>query len=264
MVIIFGYILLQVPHRQVAQFGINNTTDKAKLENDYRATLTQIIGGFVILFGLFFTWRNLVTIKEGQITERFTKAVDQLGATDQTGQPAIEIRLGGIYALGRIAKESKEDYWPIMEILTAYIRKNSSIDNQRDRKEEIISLDIQAILTIIGENKYSYKKRDLHRLNLERTNLKGATLGWANLEKVHFKEANLKEAYFFEAILKEAHLEKTDLEGANLKGANLKGAKNLTVDQLSKAKTLYKAKLDPELEKPLREKCPALFEKPDE
>ena len=52
------------------------------------------------------------------------------------------------------------------------------------------------------------------------------------------------------------------LEGANLDEANLEGAKNLTIYQLSKAKTLYNAKLDEELEKPLREKYPALFEKP--
>jgi hypothetical protein len=40
------------------------------------------------------------------------------------------------------------------------------------------------------------------------------------------------------------------------------GTKNLTIDQLSKVKTLYNAKLDKELEKPLREKYPDLFEKP--
>ena len=38
---------------------------------------------------------------------------------------------------------------------------------------------------------------------------------------------------------------------------------NLTIEQLSKVKTLCKAKLDPEIEKPLREKYPALFEESD-
>jgi len=41
---------------------------------------------------------------------------------------------------------------------------------------------------------------------------------------------------------------------ANLEGTNLKGAKNLTIDQLSKVKTLYNAKLDPELEEELRKR----------
>ena len=40
----------------------------------------------------------------------------------------MEIRLGGIYALERISNESEKDYWPIMEILTAYVRKNSSVE----------------------------------------------------------------------------------------------------------------------------------------
>ena len=31
----------------------------------------------------------------------------------------------GIYALERIAKESREDYWPVMEILTAYVREHA-------------------------------------------------------------------------------------------------------------------------------------------
>ena len=81
-----------------------------------------------------------------------------------------------------------------------------------------------------------------------------------------------------ESDLVEAHLEKANLEGINLKGANLKGANldganfigahlerdlNLSIEQLSKVKTLYNAKLDEELEIPLREKYLALFEKPD-
>lgn len=33
--------------------------------------------------------------------------------------------LSGIYALERIAQDSKKDHWPIMEILTAYVRENA-------------------------------------------------------------------------------------------------------------------------------------------
>ena len=36
----------------------------------------------------------------------------------------------------------------------------------------------------------------------------------------------------------------------------------LALDQICKVKTLYDTKLDEKLEKPLREKYPALFEKP--
>lgn len=83
------------------------------------------------------------------------------------------------------------------------------------------------------------------------------------------KEARLEGAHLERANLVWANLEGADLEGAHLKGAylektNLRKAKHLSLDQLSKVKTLYNAKLDKELEIPLREKYPALFEKPDQ
>jgi len=45
--------------------------------------------------------------------------------------------------------------------------------------------------------------------------------------------------------------------------AHLEGCIYLTVDQLSNVKTLYHAKLDEKLLIPLKERYPALFEKPD-
>ena len=69
-------------------------------------------------------------------------------------------------------------------------------------------------------------------------------------------------------ILKRLTLEKltlkglTNLEGANLEEAKLEGARNLSLDQLSRVKTLYDTKLDEQLLRSLKEKHPALFEVP--
>ena len=52
------------------------------------------------------------------------------------------------------------------------------------------------------------------------------------------------------------------LRGANLKDAVLRGALDLTIEQLSEAKTLYKSKLDLELMEQVKEKYPHLLEKP--
>jgi hypothetical protein len=98
----------------------------AAQKKDVVATLAQILGGAALLSGLYFTWRTLQVNREGQITERFTRAIEQLGATDGKGKPRLEIRLGGIYGLERIAKDSPErDYSTIMEVLTAYVRRNA-------------------------------------------------------------------------------------------------------------------------------------------
>jgi hypothetical protein len=115
-----------VPKEQVAPLRVAKVEPKEvfKAENDARVTLAQILGGFAVLIGLYFAWRNIAATnnnlelaKEAQITERFTKAIDQLGS------PQLELRLGGIYALERIARDSEKDHWPIMEILTAYVRE---------------------------------------------------------------------------------------------------------------------------------------------
>src|SRR5918998_1171927 len=100
--------------------------ERPALVNEYRRTWSQIIGGFALLLGLYFTWRRVEISQNQQVTERFTRAIDQLGASDDDGNPRLEIRLGGIYALERIARDSPErDYQTIVEILTAYIRENA-------------------------------------------------------------------------------------------------------------------------------------------
>src|SRR5829696_5072486 len=71
------------------------------------------------------TQQKLDIDRESQITNRFTQAVGQLGAELKDGTPNLEVRLGGIYALERIARDSPRDHWTIMEVLTAYIRRNA-------------------------------------------------------------------------------------------------------------------------------------------
>ena len=64
-------------------------------------------------------FRQVAVAEQGHVTDRFTKAIEQLGSDN------LAVRLGGIYALERIAKDSKRDHWTIMEVLTAYVRQNA-------------------------------------------------------------------------------------------------------------------------------------------
>jgi len=192
--------------------------------------------------------------------------------------------LGGIYGLERISTESKKDYWPIMEILTAYVRKNSPVQTGNVISKDIenqnkVSLDIQTILTVIGRRKYSYFNGEPTYLDLQKTCLKEAIFREPNLKYAILISANLKRAFLDGAnlegaILCGANLEGADLKGANLRGAdlkgailcgailcgaNLKGAKDLTIEQLSKVRTLYKTKLDEELEESFQDKDPERY-----
>ena len=94
--------------------------------------------------------------------------------------------------------------------------------------------------------------------------MKNAFLWGADLKGTDFWGANLEEAKLQRARLVIANLLEANLEGADLCGANLSGAINLTIEQLSKVKTLYLTALDPEFKKQIKEKYPHLLEKPKE
>lgn len=243
LVRIVSFLRYQVfiyPVNQVSQYGITNATEKANLINQYRttsiqfiATLAQIVGGVALLLGLYFTWGNLITAREGQITERFTRAVDQLGSEK------LEIRLGGIYALERIANESDKDYWPIMEILTTYVRENSAAEhgklkaeNNNTQDETLntaedlpVSSHIQAILTVIKRRKYSFNDGEPYGLDLQKTYLHKA-----NLIKAHLEEANLTFANLSSAKLTGARLEGAKLQATRFNAADLRGAYLMKID----------------------------------
>lgn len=92
--------------------------------------------------------RNELDItRRGQITENFTQAIDQLGSE------SLEIRLGGIYSLERTAREDRDYHWPIMEVLTTYVRMHARLE--RDNLE--LNPDIQALLTVIGRRSVDHR-----------------------------------------------------------------------------------------------------------
>ena len=252
---------------------LTDPKDIAKLESDTRTTMVQAVGGIALLAGLLFTWRNLRMTeqnsrqtfdlsRQGQINDRFTKAIEQLGAADQGGRKKLEVRLGGIYALEQIAKHSPEDHhWPIMEVLTAYVRENARWDEEEPRSEEEnapsdpqpipnkqppprLPTDIQAILTVLGRRTRTFGKGEERGLNLSHTNLsradlwrtqlQGARLWGAQLQGAHFGFAQLQGARLGHAQLQGAHLVIAQLQGADLMGTQLQGA-DLRGAQLQKA-----------------------------
>jgi hypothetical protein len=149
--VIFSLALMRQASDLLAE---SNTADLKRSAFQYQADnltklwtgLVQALGAVVLAIGAVATWRNLRVAQENarvaqetlrvtqnrldidrqaQITNRFTQAIGQLGAELKDGKPNLEVRLGGIYALERIAYDSPRDHWTIMEILTAYVRQNA-------------------------------------------------------------------------------------------------------------------------------------------
>lgn len=198
------------------------------LRAEYRKVLLQTIAGFVVLTGLYFTYRRIKVSEEGLITERFTRAIEHLGSD------SLAIRLGGIYALERIAADSLRDSHSVLDVLSAYVRVNSAMPPKPDLANQTITgTEIQAILKVIGRK--SRGDKFLYEIDLSNTFLPGADLLGGDFSYTNFrgsdltganlKFATLKGAIFQAASLCDANLYSTNLNHANLDYCNLNHAK---------------------------------------
>ena len=175
------------------------------------STSATIFGGG-ILFLNFSQGENRL------ITERFTRSIEQLGNKEET------IRIGGIYALERIANDSPRDGWTIMEVLSSFVRGKQNIKGQSG-STDIIQTDAQAALTAIKrrstslENKHQYL--DLSSTNLNQANLVGAKLDYIKLNNSTLIQADLREASLNFASLSNANLTGANLTEIKLASANL-------------------------------------------
>ncbi len=247
----------------------------------------------------FVVWRVLIANRANQVSKAnadeqsrianenlyatlLTKAVEQLGATreekayeeqtDENGKvskvavsrtvPNLEVRLGGIYALEKIAQDHLSLHWPIMEILCAYVRQNAgparppppdyysanalnrSAQQQERRRNDLCSLriDIQSALNVIGrrpKTRQSFEaiqfsdpssdNPDRWRLDLRACHLANADLTGLSFDRANFSHASLEcsvasFAHFTQAVFFNTHLEGTIFHKARIEGARLQNA----------------------------------------
>ncbi|GAA3036823.1 pentapeptide repeat-containing protein [Actinokineospora globicatena] len=170
--------------------------------------------------------RQNEVVQQGQYTDRFTKAVDQL---DQAGPQHLQARLGGIYALQRLAADSPRDVPIVVSVLVGFI--TSTVERAdpitgsgcADR----VSPDIQAGFAVLVDQHGGDEVRDM---DLARACLNGSDLA----QLIRFDLDGNKPRRFgqkparlnlSEAHLVGADLGEVDLATANLTGARLRGAR---------------------------------------
>ncbi len=236
-------------------------------KTDVAQIAVAIVGGTVIAIGSWVGWQTLQVNRErleldrtANLTENFTAAVEQLGATLDGGNPNYEIRLGGIYALERIAKSwldrgEANDYWSVIEVLTAYVRHNAPCSEEAELEDGVPQprLDIEAILGVLRHRHGVPVETDNNfRIDLNGTNLRGAFLAHIDLDRADLRNADLSDATLTSASLKgvmlsDAKLQRAFLNGARLNGSLLERAilenANLTEADLERAR-LHDAQLN--------------------
>ncbi|MGW3633537.1 pentapeptide repeat-containing protein [Streptomyces sp. NPDC005122] len=217
-----------------AQARIELQQSQSRLANDARSAMLQSCVGLLVVIGAGATWQQVHVSRESQITERFTRAVDQIGSSD------TNVRIGGIYALERIAKNSQADRDPIQFLLGAFVRgrltwpvgatdgpehPTSAVD-ERLPKLNVRAPDVQAAMWVLERRS---RTPDDPALYLARVDLRGAALRRARLSRTQFRHSNLARASLVDAQLDRSDFTDADLRGAllddaNLKGSNLSGA----------------------------------------
>jgi Pentapeptide repeats (8 copies) len=222
---------------------VSRASPDARLQaaSSFRTAFVAGLAGLAALGSLTIANRTYRLTQQGQITDRYTKAIEQLGSDKQ------DVRLGGIYALERIANDSPPDRATIEEVLTAFVRGHApwppKSPDQPDKDMPVGDLpplrswapDVQAALTVLGRRKPPIG--EIARLDLSDTDLRGAHLYQAalrrtDLDRARLQRANLIEVRVEEAFLSDAQLQEADLEGAKLPDALAWGA------QLQRAKLL--------------------------
>lgn len=233
----FAVIILAVWQLPSLLYGdVSQASPDARVQaaSGFRTALVAGLAGLAALGSLAIANRTYRLTQQGQITDRYTKAIEQLGGDK------LDVRLGGIYALERIATDSERDHPTVVEVLSAFVREHSQPstgddDNVGDggplapppepgKREP--TADVQAAVSVLGRLP---QRRHVARGNLEGAYLDGAQLGSAQLEgawlrRAHLRGADLDWAQLEGAILHRAHLEGAFLQHAHLEGAELLGA----------------------------------------
>lgn len=141
-------------------------------KKDIVQLIAEILGGTTLIITLLSTWQgvreneakaeesrqaSVETMRVTQLTlnearqrqqaERYARAAEQLGSQNRG------TRIAAIYALGQLASDSDEFYWPIIQMLTSYVADNAVWKGEAARPADQIPSDVQAAMNVLAHRK---------------------------------------------------------------------------------------------------------------
>lgn len=162
----------------------------------------------------------------GQITERYSAAVEQLGSN------SVEVRIGGIYALEQVMRDSQADQPTVVEVLSAFVRSHearrpspsahptiTASPGMRTNREPRPA-DLMAALTVLGRRDVQ-RDRPGQMADLSYANLDGLDLSGIKLRRVDLSGTSLRGSVLVGAEIRDSWLFATDLTDARLRLADL-------------------------------------------
>jgi hypothetical protein len=179
----------------------------------------QTLAGPFVIGGAVATWVQIRIARDGQMTERFTRAIEHLGSEK------LDIRLGGIYALERLALNSPDDRPAVTPILGAYVRDHApwpvGVPGGPEHPTRTVddhlswltnrAVDVQTAMHVLARRPGHANEP---KLFLSRVDLRKMELSEAGLSDTFFRHANLAASW-----MPRARLERCELDGKTRLGA---------------------------------------------
>ena len=264
--VVVGLAIWLIPRWQEQRWrraGISNEEKLAELAVQARSSITQALGGLALIVTIAITAfqvnearrtadagqksaednfhlaqtsanQSFNLARRGQVSERFTRAVEQLGAREEDGSPDTAVRTGALFSLMRIGIDSPDHTQPALLVVATYVRRfkkpptlkpngcNADFDftqSQPDIANALRFVLYRIAAKLHGEALLGLRGANLNGLAVDELNLSGF-----DLRRIKFRHASLMGADFGEADLRQANFENACLTGANFRSAKLKGA----------------------------------------
>ncbi|MFG1872127.1 pentapeptide repeat-containing protein [Micromonospora arborensis] len=196
------------------------------------------VGALVVsTISIYYTGNQARLQEQGQVTDRYTKAVEQLGSSQ------VSVRLGAIYSLERLMRDSPDDQSTIVKVLSGFVRERA-VDNHPgyDREREIWppldqpraeaesrpATDVQTAVTVIGRSNLGSHQGpiiDFSGADLSNVDLSSGNYEYGNFEETALIGAKLSRANLRGITATAADLSRTEGHDVNFQGATLNRAR---------------------------------------
>jgi hypothetical protein len=143
----------QTNSQQVRLGGAGTAPIALEIKPDWRTTATavgSVLSVLLVAAGLFYTndanRKQQGLAMQQQAADRFRAATGQLG---EEGGDKLSIRLGGIYALQQLMRDSPDDKAMVVEVLCAFIRTHAPRAESPSAVARSSPPDIRAALSVV-------------------------------------------------------------------------------------------------------------------
>jgi hypothetical protein len=228
--------LWRVPEIQVSHSEALDSAKRLELINEYRRTLAQLLGGALLLIGLYATWQQISIAAKAAalderryIADRTDRTIGELVGNDN------RLVAAAIVELGAIAQSSADQRCRIKAVLEGYVRESSSQDLAISPAERPL-YKRNAPLVVLAIRQLGTSNFDrCVRLNLSFLDLRGLSLDGLFLNEVVLTGSWLDGTSFAASSLSGAEFRGASLAATNFNSASLWRATGLTKVQLRRA-----------------------------